>query len=267
MLSFKLDESEEATIDDFPWTVQIIYKKGRLYNCNIKYKKKTSILDNETKVGCGGSLLNERYVLTSKNCVSPEETLDWKPVEVRLGEWNIEKEEDCDEIGCADPVQNVSISKIRIHKKANLVLLKLLRQVIFTTFIKPVCLPLTSDLQNIRIIDRRLYVSGWGTSEQSGPEYHIKIRSEVKGLRRKRCESETLSNQFCVRENLNEFSCGGDSGGSVVAVDRISALKPFYFILGVASSFNRSSCDKESWSRTYTKITTHLNWIKQNIYK
>lgn len=76
---------------------------------------------------------------------------------VRLGEWDLTTDEDCDhsflnEVVCADPHVDVNIEKSIPHNDYNpkektndIALLRLEKKVVFNDFIKPICLPLESS--------------------------------------------------------------------------------------------------------------------------
>ncbi|KAF2885413.1 hypothetical protein ILUMI_20758 [Ignelater luminosus] len=80
---------EQTLYDEFPWVVAIVHKNKQ---------------NEETNIKCGDSLINKRFVLTSASC----STYEWKPIEVRLGEWNLTSDPDCSD---CDPVQVVKIEK------------------------------------------------------------------------------------------------------------------------------------------------------------
>uniref|UniRef100_A0A336LB45 CSON007646 protein n=1 Tax=Culicoides sonorensis TaxID=179676 RepID=A0A336LB45_CULSO len=70
----------KTSIGEFPWTALIKYRN--------RY--------NHITFHCAGALINSRYVLTAAHCiVGTELAKTWKPVEVRLGEWNLKTDVDC----------------------------------------------------------------------------------------------------------------------------------------------------------------------------
>lgn len=92
---------------------------------------------------------------------------------VRLGEWDIESEVDCDENICSDKPMEFDIEIYMWHESYDpnqnfndIALLKLPRPVSFSEFISPVCLPLSEDLQDQLKIGRIFTVIGWGVTEK-----------------------------------------------------------------------------------------------------
>lgn len=97
---------------------------------------------------------------------------------VRLGEYNIETEEDCmpsntengQILKCADQVVELGVEKIIVHQQYNdksknkhhdIALLRLNADVTYSKYIKPICLPV-EDLNSGLIVGSKLTVSGWG---------------------------------------------------------------------------------------------------------
>lgn len=93
---------------------------------------------------------------------------------VRLGEWDIESEVDCDGNICSDKPIDFDIDIYMRHERYydleqthnDIALLKLPRPVSYTEFISPVCLPLSEDLQDQLKIGRIFTVIGWGHTEK-----------------------------------------------------------------------------------------------------
>ncbi len=75
--------------------------------------------ENEIKYGCGGSLINQWYVLSAAHCFK-ERFPPVEPEEVRIGELNTLEDPDCDSSTCAPRVQIVSI----LNKKCRLYALR-----------------------------------------------------------------------------------------------------------------------------------------------
>lgn len=93
---------------------------------------------------------------------------------VRLGEWDLTSDPDCEDDLCADPVVDIPLAELIVHEKYqpyskdhenDIALLRLNRSVKFTKWIKPLCLPTTSNLRDKEYDGNNLlnyYVAGWG---------------------------------------------------------------------------------------------------------
>lgn len=93
---------------------------------------------------------------------------------VRLGEWDITKDVDCEEDNCSDPVQDIPVAELIPHEgyepnskdqKNDVALIRLARAVQFTDWIKPICLPVASHLRERNFDGVPLTVAGWGKTE------------------------------------------------------------------------------------------------------
>lgn len=99
---------------------------------------------------------------------------------VRLGEYNIETEQDCmpsktstgQILKCADPVVEVGVEKIIVHPQYNdksrdkhhdIALIRLNTNVSYSKYIKPICLPIVG-LSSGLITGNKLTVAGWGST-------------------------------------------------------------------------------------------------------
>lgn len=82
----------------------------------------------------------------------------WKLKRVRVGEWDLKSEIDCDiddETFCATPPIDNEVEEIKVYpsystgsrdQHSDIVLLRLKREVVFNEFVKPICLPLYQEL-------------------------------------------------------------------------------------------------------------------------
>lgn len=72
---------------------------------------------------------------------------------------------------CSDPVVDITVEEKIVHESYepnsknqhnDIALLRLSRKVKYTEFIKPICLPVDSNLRNADLSGVELDVSGWG---------------------------------------------------------------------------------------------------------
>lgn len=219
-------------------------------------------------------------MITASHCINPNSIpADWKPISVRLGEWDTTTDRDCDENECAEPHMDVPIVRIVGHEEYNpnvknqpndIALLRLSRHVEYTDFIKPICLPLDANIQRTSFDGIKLDVAGWGKTENMSAS-NKKLKATVSGVSINSCNSVysrqgiNLSNkQLCAGGEIGVDSCRGDSGGPLIGLDRTSRIKPYNFIVGVVS-FGPTPCGLPGWPGVYTKVSEYVDWIRQNI--
>lgn len=151
--------------------------------------------NNKTGYDCGGSLINNRYVLTGESfqisflcitfwlniLITIKNTFQaahcirkipavWKLKGVRIGEWNLATEQDCNEESfCAPPVVNIQIDEIITYKNYrkndknqhfDIALLRLADKVEFNYFVKPICLPLDPQIWSKNFTHHSFEVAG-----------------------------------------------------------------------------------------------------------
>lgn len=102
----------------------------------------------------------------------------WSLTGVRLGEWDTQTDIDCDdsfvdEKVCNDPAIDVQIEQKIPHENYDpnasnqhndIALLRLAQNVPFTSFIRPICLPVDQTIRNNDFVKQTLSVAGWGES-------------------------------------------------------------------------------------------------------
>lgn len=116
-------------------------------------------------------------MITAAHCVTGKDLKQggYEVSYVRLGEWDISATRDCDEDYCADAVVDIRVSERIGHEsydsstrnhEHDIALLRLERDVEFTDFIRPICLPVFNNLEHKDFSDHDNYtVAGWGKTE------------------------------------------------------------------------------------------------------
>ncbi|XP_053946957.1 serine protease easter-like isoform X2 [Anastrepha ludens] len=269
MTTSRIYGGNATKIDEYPWMALIGYKKQL----------------GQSGYHCGGSLINARYVVTASHCVNGRALpSDWKISTVRLGEWDTTTNPDCeiDSTGakdCAPPHIDVPVELAIPHPKYDplsinqindIALLRLKETVIFTDFVRPICLPLNSNLHGASFDDTILDVAGWGKTE-SQTNSNIKLKAELDVVPLKDCRNVyrpqgilLKDTQMCAGGKRGVDSCRGDSGGPLIGLGTTSKGHTYFFLIGIVS-FGPATCGMEGWPGVYTRVSNFVDWIQATI--
>ncbi|KAJ6637209.1 Serine protease easter [Pseudolycoriella hygida] len=251
---------KKAKEDEFPWMALLEYKKP----------------NNRKGFHCGGVLINERYILTAAHCMAAPEMkkLKWILTSVRLGEHDLSTERDCFQGECNDAPVDVAVEKLIPHEKYaptsksqenDIALIRLVRPVRFSKYIKPICLPGGSRLKSLVYDDLDLEIAGWGQTENSTVS-NVKLKLTIPGVSTAKCNSiyqsrnrvTITNNQLCAGGVLGKDSCRGDSGGPLMYIDHINPEKAYWYCAGIVS-FGPTPCGKEESAGYSTACYTPNN--------
>lgn len=256
-IGMRIYGGENADIDEFPWLAMLEFENFR----------------GERKFSCGGSLINSRYVLTAAHCVVGEvEQKEGTLISVRLGEYDTSTDIDCIEQDsekiCADPPMDVPVEEKVAHPEYNemtklndIALLRLIRDIQYSDFIQPICLPLV-DFKNSAAGDVT-FVTGFGRTLK-GNRSDIKQKLGIKVYDQERCQAKFATKkaditpkQLCAGGDFARDSCHGDSGGPLMKLYKVWTLE------GVVSYGNR--CGLEDWPGVYTRVPAYMQWIRSSL--
>ncbi|KAM9245436.1 coagulation factor X-like [Leptosomus discolor] len=212
------------------------------------------LLNEEGEEFCGGTILNENFILTAAHCMNQS-----KEIKVVVGEVDREKTEQSETMHTVD--------KILVHSKYvaetynnDIALIKLKDPITFSEYIIAACLPEADFANEVLMNQRSGMVSGFGREFEGGRlSKKLKVL-EVPYVDRNTCKQSTnfaiTENMFCAGyETEQKDACQGDSGGP-----HVTRYKDTYFVTGIVSW--GEGCAKKGKYGVYTKLSRFLRWVK-----
>ncbi|CAH2044087.1 unnamed protein product, partial [Iphiclides podalirius] len=216
---------------------------------------------------CGATVINDRWLLTAGHCICSvfDEFYKSKQLTVVAGYTDLSSND-----------VNQPLSRIlphpdyRCNRKPNdVALLKTLRQLVWTSELRPACLPQSSssDFSGIQAI-----VAGWGFTNEDrgiGTRPNILQKTDVVVVTNDECNSwyesqgskvKIVSTQMCAgHEQGGRDSCWADSGGPLI----VRGNKGHSMVVGVVST--GSGCARAKMPGIYTRVSRYTNWIVENV--
>ncbi|KAG0725097.1 CLIP domain-containing serine protease 2 [Chionoecetes opilio] len=214
---------------------------------------------------CGGTLFTARHVLSAQHCFNGPVILDT----VRLGEYDLKRLDDVPHTQDFGIAQRFSHDYDPATYENDIVILVLDREVVFTDYIQPVCLPF--DQLDNEYADDYLMVVGWGKTDFKTENYpDVPLEASVPVVSRTRCAQSYSrfagrqkpvidARQLCAGNGTTD-SCGGDSGGPLHYLNLDDGR---YYLVGIVSFGYQ--CANSDYPGVYTRVASFLTWIVEKI--
>ncbi|KFB35198.1 serine protease 14 [Anopheles sinensis] len=250
---------------------------GNIMSVLIEYQKP----NGQYGYHCGGSFINERYVLTAAHCVSALPH-GWKVHRVRLGEWDLSTNPDCinheydGDISksCNHPPIDMDIEQIVVHNgythaknyHNDIALIRMAWDVTYSLSVLPTCLSLSERIINTNHEDTATIAVGWGRTE-TGHASQVKLKVDliVQSLKEcmlfyERLGVSLLETQMCVGGMDRKDICTDDSGGPLMRM-----VAGVWYQIGVVS-IGSWKCGRKDFPAEFTDVSKYAEWIRDNVY-
>ncbi|CAH1373501.1 unnamed protein product [Tenebrio molitor] len=198
---------------------------------------------------CGGTIIDERHILTAAHCCFPIDSLI-KPKELSVALGNLKLEDKTTVLG----VQNIFVHGSYDADKIinDIAVIRLSDKLSWTDKIRPI------NLTQEYLTTGNCIVSGWGTTNSSGKYMNQDLLFvEVPLVDKTTCNASYALTEGPVGDDVlcagltGKDSCQGDSGGPLVCSDSLTGIVSY----GIG-------CGEQYFPGVYTEVAKYIDWIE-----
>ncbi|UYV70521.1 hypothetical protein LAZ67_7003406 [Cordylochernes scorpioides] len=246
---------QEAVPNSWPWQVSL-----------------QEVLARPSSHFCGGTLVNDRWVVTAAHCFSGlEKKSDFS---VHLGKHNKFQQEDKEIVRYMKRFviyPDIPEDEFLVNKKYrmshDIALIELNAPVTFNDRVSPACLPEGENTQPP--VGTKCYATGWGLTKGTGRNTMLKQLIAPISNRTTCVSSFNIvldKYQICTEFVEKEGACNGDSGGPLVCKYPDSSSWTLTGIASYIKETNRVSAFC-GFPAVYNRVSAHVDWVREMIKK